>query len=318
MRMKIIILSLNVILLGLAAQAQVKYPYPVNFFSLQAEGQQVKMAYMDIAPAVATGKNIVLLHGKNFNGYYWKNIISFLVDKGYRVIVPDQVGWGKSDHPNLHYSFFLLANFTHLLLDSLGINKTVVIGHSMGGMLATRFTLMYPGTVTQLVLENPIGLEDYATFVPWRPLQELLAREKSATFESYKKYQQSYYPVWKPEYEQYVSAQAADLNSPGFQSIAFCNAITYQMIFEQPVVYEFNQIKVPTLLIIGTADRTIVGKDQLNEATQNVHGQYQIMGRQTQFRIPGSRLVELAGVGHIPHIQEPGKYMAALEQFINK
>ena len=110
---------------------------------------------------------VLLLHGKNFNGYYWKGVIAALSSNGYRVVVPDQVGWGQSDKPNIHYSFPLLAANTKKLLDTLGITKVHVVGHSMGGMLATRFALMYPATVDKLIYEDPIGLEDYKTFVPY-------------------------------------------------------------------------------------------------------------------------------------------------------
>src|SRR5689334_15167361 len=89
---------------------QVSYPYPVERLSLTIEEQTVKMAYMDIKPfSRANRKTVVLLHGKNFNGYYWKNVIPALINSGYRVVVPDQVGWGRSDKPDIHYSFHLLA-----------------------------------------------------------------------------------------------------------------------------------------------------------------------------------------------------------------
>jgi pimeloyl-ACP methyl ester carboxylesterase len=218
------------------------------------------MSYMDIAPGnKRSNKNILLLHGKNFNGYYWKNVIPSLSAMGYRVIVPDQLGWGRSDKPDLHYSFHMLAANTKQLLDSLGITQITVLGHSMGGMLGARFVLMYPEMTEKLILENPIGLEDYKTFVPYQPLDNLFQKERSATYESYKKYQQSYYPAWKPEYEQYVAAQAADLKRPDFDKTAWVNAVTYQMIYEQPVLYELYRISVPVLLIIGQADRTVVG-----------------------------------------------------------
>src|SRR5215213_3425989 len=134
---------------------------------------------------------------KNFNGYYWKDVIAFLSAAGYRVIVPDQVGWGMSDKPNIHYSFHLLAANSKRLLDTLGIQKVSVVAHSMGGMLATRFALMYPEVVEKLIYENPIGLEDYKTFVPYRPVEEQYEKELKADYGSYKEYQQSYYPVWK-------------------------------------------------------------------------------------------------------------------------
>jgi pimeloyl-ACP methyl ester carboxylesterase len=297
-------------------QAQVTYPYPVKYFPLSIENKTMRMAYMDIAPTQPNGKAIILFHGKNFNGYYWKAVIPALAAKGYRVIVPDQVGWGRSDKPDLHYSFHMLAANNKLLLDSLKIEKVVVLGHSMGGMLAVRFALMHPGLVQKLILENPIGLEDYKAFVPYQPLEKLYAKERTATYESYKKYQQSYYPKWKPEYDQYVQAQAESLADTAFERIAFVNAVTYQMIYEQPIVYELNNLKTPTLLIIGQEDRTIVGKDQLNENDKMKFGQYPLLGKKTRNRIGGSKLAELPGIGHIPHIQDTPLFLKTLNEFL--
>ena len=296
--------------------AQVTYPYPLRFIELRIEKQNVRMAYMDVAPGNPNGKSVILFHGKNFNGYYWKDVIKALAEKGYRVIVPDQAGWGRSDKPNIHYSFHMLADNSRKLLESLHVKSVIVIGHSMGGMLATRFTLMYPSMVEKLVLENPIGLEDYKTFVPYKPLDSLFANESKATYESYKKYQQGYYPQWKPEYEQYVKAQAGPLYKPGFEKTAWANALTYQMIYEQPVVYEFKNISVPTLLIIGQADRTIVGKKMLTEEQKNKYGQYPELGKKIHAEIKDSKLVELEGVGHIPHVQELDKFKKALFDFL--
>ncbi|RYF65185.1 MAG: alpha/beta hydrolase, partial [Cytophagaceae bacterium] len=221
-----------------------------------------------------------------------------------------------SDYPDLHYSFHALAANNKRLLDALNINKVTVVAHSMGGMLATRFTLLYPNLVNQLILENPIGLEDYRTFVPYAPIDSLYKSELSATYASYKKYQQSYYPVWKPEYEEWVLAQAAALKNPQLKQIAWVNALTYDTIYEQPVCYEFRNITVPTLLIIGQADRTIVGKARVPKALVNQHGQYPTLGKHTQQQIPGSQLVELPGVGHIPHVQLLDAYRKAVLAFL--
>ena len=303
--------------LSLSAQ-NIIYPYPVNYFNLNIEGQDVKMAYMDVKPSAANGETVILFHGKNFNGYYWKDVIPFLTDAGYRVIVPDQLGWGQSSKPNVHYSFFMLASNNAKLLDSLGIAQVTLIAHSMGGMLATRFTVMYPKKVKKLVLENPIGLEDYSAFVPYRTLQEVYKTEANQTYESVKKYQQSYYPVWKDEYEPYVRAQAAQLKDSNFAETAMVNALTYQMIYEQPVVYSFDSIRVPTLLIIGQADRTVVGKNLLNDEQKKVYGNYPLLGKKLTARIKGSKLVELPGVGHIPHIQALRIYKQHLLAFLTQ
>jgi pimeloyl-ACP methyl ester carboxylesterase len=275
------------------------------------------MAYMDVPSAKPNGgQTVVLLHGKNFNGYYWKDVIPFLADAGYRVIVPDQVGWGQSDKPNIHYSFHLLAANTKKLLDTLGIQKVHLLGHSMGGMLATRFALMYPQTVQKLIYENPIGLEDYKTFVPYTPIDVQYNNELKATYESLKKYQQSYYPEWKPEHEQYVAAQHAALQLPDMKQATWASALTYQMIYEQPVVYEFKNISQPTLLIIGQEDRTVVGKNLLPKKTAAQHGNYPQLGRWLKGEIKNSQLVELKGVGHIPHIQALADFRSSVLGFL--
>lgn len=294
----------------------VKYPYAVKYLDLQIENQRARMAYMDISPLKPNGETVILFHGKNFSGYYWKDIIPKLTANGFRVVVPDQIGWGKSDKPNIHYSFQLLALNNKKLLDSLKIEKVIVIGHSMGGMLATRFALMFPETVSKLILENPIGLEDYRTFVPYQTYEDALKSERSQTIDKMREYQKSYYPEWRPEYEQYVRAQAESLTKPDFPQTAIANALTSLMIYEQPVCYEFANIKVPTLLIIGQADRTIVGKDRVPKDLVNKYGQYPELGRKVKSEIPDSKLVELENVGHIPHVQTLDKFIGAVLDFI--
>ena len=297
------------------SNAQVEYPYPVRTIPVLLENKMVQMAYMDVKPANAR-QTVLLLHGKNFNGFYWKEVMAFLEKEGFRVVAPDQPGWGRSDKPDLHYSFHTLAHATRMLLDSLQVDKAVVVGHSMGGMLAARFTMLYPERVEKLVLENPIGLEDYRRFVPWQPLERLYEKEKEASYESVKQYQQTYYPEWREEYEQYVVAQAAAIRQPDYNRVAWVNALTYQMIYEQPVCYEWDRISVPVMLIIGQEDRTVVGKAYLSEADKLKYGQYPELGKKTQQQIMDARLVELPGVGHIPHIQSLSEFQLYLLDFI--
>ncbi|HVW94802.1 MAG TPA: alpha/beta hydrolase [Mucilaginibacter sp.] len=291
----------------------VKYPYPVKFLPLNIEGQDLRMAYMDIKPGQSNGKAFILFHGKNFGGYYWTNVIKALTGKGYRVIVPDQIGFGKSSKPFIHYSFHRFARLNKLLLDSLGIQKVSVLGHSMGGMLATRFTLMYPEMVEKLFLEDPIGLEDYRTFVPYKSAEEDYEKELKTTYQSVKKYyESSYFTQWKPDYNYLVEIAAGVTKSADFPRYAKVAALTYEMIYEQPVCYEFNRIKVPVVLFVGKEDKTIVGKASLSKEEQLQHGQYKILGPETAGKIPDCKLIEFDDCGHIPHIEVPEKFLKAL------
>lgn len=299
------------------AQQLVPMPWPVQYITLTLEGRPVRMAYMDVQPQRANGQTALLLHGKNFNGFYWRQTAIWLAGKGFRVVIPDQIGFGNSDFPEeVHYSFHGLAANTASLLDTLHVKNTIVIGHSMGGMLATRFALMYPERVTRLILEDPIGLEDYRKIVPYTSVEAQWAKEQKATYESYRDYQKSYYPVWKEQYDTLVQVQALALKAPNFEEIAHANALTYAMIYEQPVCYEFDRLAVPTLLIVGEADRTIVGKALLSAADQKLFGQYPALARKTIAQVRGGKLVILPRIGHIPHIQEPEVFKKTVSAFL--
>jgi pimeloyl-ACP methyl ester carboxylesterase len=302
-----------------ATLSNYQYPYEVHFKDLKSQNQTLKMAYMDLKPKTPNGKTIMLLHGKNFNGAYWQKTAKDLSDKGFRVIIPDQIGFGKSSKPqNYQFSFAQLASNTKAILDDLKIDKLIVLGHSMGGMVATRFSLMYPETVEKLILENPIGLEDYKALAKYQTIDEAYQSELKNTAESYKNYQLKFYydNKWKSEYQPWLDLIAGWTLHKDYPQVAWNAALTSDIIFNQPVVYEFKNIKTPTLLIIGTRDRTAIGKDRAPKEIQSTMGQYQELGKKTQQQIAGSKLVELENVGHVPHIEVYEKFWNALYDFI--
>lgn len=316
---------------SVAGNAQVKalglqleefpYPYPVQYLKLNIQKQNLQMAYMDVKPQEANGKTVLLLHGKNFSGAYWDSTAKALTEKGYRVIMPDQIGFGKSSKSTtLQYSFHLLARNTKALLDTLKVDKVNVLGHSMGGMLATRFTLMYPERVEKLILENPIGLEDYKVKVPYQTVDVAYQNELKQDYTKIKNYQlENYYDgQWKPVYDKWVNMLAGWTMNPKYPVIAWNAALTSDMIMTQPVVYEFPNITIPTLLIMGQRDRTAIGKNLVAEEVRKTMGNYPELGKSTAQKIKGSQLVELAGVGHLPHIERFDLFINPLLAFLQQ
>ncbi len=297
----------------------VRYPFPVHFIGLNIQGEQLKMEYMDVHPDKPNGETVLLLHGKNFCSAYWEQTAKDLSRQGFRVVIPDQIGFGKSSKPeHIQYSFQLLALNTKSILDSLHVDRVTVVGHSMGGMLATRFTLMFPDRVSKLVLENPLGLEDWKLYVPYQTVDNWYAGELKQNYNTLKQYQLDFYygGHWKPEYDQWIEIAAGWTNAIDYPRIAWNSALTYDMIFTQPVCYEFQHIKVPTLLIIGQRDRTALAKNKAPEAVKGMLGNYPLLGRETAKKIPHSVLVELDNVGHLPHIEAYDRYIKALIDFL--
>jgi pimeloyl-ACP methyl ester carboxylesterase len=296
-----------------------EYPYPVTFLPLTNDLQQVQMAYMDIAPkAQPNGKTVVLFHGKAFGGYYFQDVIETLTSSGYRVVAPDQIGWGKSSKPDIHYSFQLLAANTAALLDHLGVGKVAVLGHSTGGMTATRFTLMNPDGVTHLVLEDPLGLADYRTGIPPQSEETLYQHELHWTDPTViRGYVKGYFvhpdpKVWEPLADILVRVTL----SPDYPRWARAAALTFQMIYQQPVRYEYHQIAPPVLLIVG-ADDHVVPLGQYAESAEAARlGDFVALSAAAAQDIPRATRAVIPECGHIPHLEHPDEFFARLLPFL--
>jgi pimeloyl-ACP methyl ester carboxylesterase len=294
-----------------------QYPFAVERFRFTSQGQDMSMALMDIAPrGQPNGRAAVLLHGKNFCGATWEATIIALTGAGYRVIAPDQIGFCKSTKPE-RYQFSLnqLAANTHAMLAARGIERATIIGHSMGGMLAARYALMYLQSVEQLVLVNPIGLEDWqAEGVPYITVDQAYQGELKTDFERIKAYQDRFYyhGNWKPEYDRWVSMLAGMYAGQGKERVAWDQALTSDMIFTQPVVHEFGRLAPPTLLLIGGLDRTAPGANRAPPDVAKRLGNYPELGRRTAATIPHATLIEFPELGHAPQMEAPDRFHEAL------
>jgi pimeloyl-ACP methyl ester carboxylesterase len=292
------------------------YAYPVSTFRFTSQGQALEMAYIDVRPATPNGQTVMLMHGKNFCAGTWEATIRTLSEAGYRVVAPDQIGFCKSSKPaRYQFSFQQLAGNTRALLASLGLQRTILLGHSTGGMLAMRYALMYPDAVAQLVLVDPIGLEDWkAKGVPWLSVDGWYAREQRTTADGIRAYEQSTYYAgsWDPGYERWVQMLAGMYRGPGRDAVAWDSALLYDMIYTQPVVHELGQLSMPVLLMIGDKDTTAIGKDLAPPAIRATLGNYPALGKQAAAAIPHARLIEFPSLGHAPQIQAPDAFHAAL------
>ncbi|MDD2838255.1 MAG: alpha/beta hydrolase [Sulfuricurvum sp.] len=297
------------------------YPFEVKRYNLNIQNQTVSMAYMDVVPEHPNGDAIILFHGKNFTGAYWEQTAKVLAAQGYRVVIPDQIGFGKSSKPeHLQYSFQMFAYNTAALMDHLKIAKSHILGHSMGGMLAVRYALMFPQRVEKVILENPIGLEDWQRFIPNPSFDYWYAQELNKNAQAIYRYQlESYYDNrWKAQYQPWVDILASFTLGADYPNVAWNQALISEMIFTQPVCYQFDQLKMPVLLIIGQRDRTALGKPLARESVRKEMGNYPELGRNAAKTIPNATLVELPGIGHLPHIEAFEPFMKALSAFLSR
>ncbi|MFC5153748.1 alpha/beta hydrolase [Streptomyces amakusaensis] len=307
--------------LGIAMEG---YPsaHPVRFLRLVNQGETVNMAYLDIAPAPhspqgVSGRTVLLLHGKNFDGGAWEPTARALAAAGHRVVVPDQIGFGRSSKPALEYSFELLARNTVALLDQLEVARADVIGHSMGGMLGVRFALEHPDRTGRLVLANPVGLEDYRELVPALSTERLFADELANTgLEGIRAFYRAYVVQWRRAYERNVELRYRVTLGGEYPRWALASARTYQMAYHQPVLADLPRLRLPVLLVIGQKDRAAIGKSYATPENRAKLGDFPVLGRRAAAAIPGARLVELADVGHLPQLEARERFEREVLAFL--
>ncbi|OTA52245.1 alpha/beta hydrolase fold domain-containing protein [Hypoxylon sp. EC38] len=299
------------------------YPFPLKMYSFTSQLQEVEMAFMDVAPTVKpNGKVAVCLHGKNFCGPTWETTARKLAGIGYRVILPDQVGFCKSSKPKSYqYTLQQLSFNTKDLLEALDIENVTVIGHSLGGMTSIRFGLIFPDIVERLVLVNPIGLEDWrALGVPYKSVDDLYALEAASNYTLIRGYEQPTYYVghWEDSYDVWVNMLVNIYKGSEGTTFAFNQALVTDMAFSDPVVYEFGSLKPRTLLVVGDKDNTALGKQWSPPEVQAKLGHYAVLGKQAVATMPNADLLEFRDLGHAPQIQEPDRFHDALLGWLSK
>ncbi|WP_224797176.1 alpha/beta hydrolase [Idiomarina abyssalis] len=292
------------------------YPFDVQTFEFDSQRQSLEMAYMHL-PAEKGQSTVLLLHGKNFAADYWEETANYLHEKGYGVLMPDQIGFGKSSKPaHYQFSFEALANNTKALLKSESIEQVIVMGHSMGGMLATSYALNHSSSVEKLVLVNPVGLEDYLRYVEYKDPAFFYENEKGKTIDQIRAYQRkNYYDgKWSEDYEELIDIHAGWINGEDWDQVAWNNALTYDMIFTGNVSNEFDQLAVPTHLILGTRDTTGPGRGWKKEGVNYELGRYDKLGEIVVEQIPDGYLYELEGIGHMPQFEAFDRYREQLDK----
>jgi len=280
---------------------EVPYPFPVSYLPFTMYGEPVRMAYMDVAPAgAANGRAVVLLHGLNFFGEYWGGTMEALRQEGFRVIAIDQIGFGRSSKPLVPYTLGDMTLNIRRLLTHLGLERAAVVGHSMGGMVATRFALSYPDVTTHLALVNQIGLTDQKLTRPWRSTEDVYQANLERSWAAVRANFERYYVEWDPAAEEYVRIHYGWTLSPEWPRLAMIRAHLLQMIYAEPIVYDWPFVRPRTLVIGGEVD----GPD------------FPAAARRVAETIPNAELVLFPNVGHNPHLEAPELFRPALIAFL--
>lgn len=282
---------------------EIPYPHPVQFLNLELYGQDVRLAYMDVAPTgPANGGTVVLLHGGSYYGWYWKGTIEALRSEGYRVVVEDRLGWGRSSKPILPYSHSLHASNTRALLEHLGIARAAIVGHSIGGQMATRFAFLYPEVTTHMVMVNPVGLADNRAGRGWEPMDGEVDVEPDMqrVYEQAIATELDRYVEWRPQYLEHVRIRWGQRLSGEWPRLAYVQELGGNLRSMYSMVDDWPHIATKAMVIGGSEDGP----------------NFPELARNAVASLQNAELVLIPNAGHNPHEEAPDIFNAELIRFL--
>lgn len=258
---------------------------------------------------VGSGPALLLIHGIGHDQRTWRDIIPDLA-RDHTVVAPDLLGHGQSDKPRADYSVAAYANGMRDLLSVLGIERATVVGHSLGGGVATQFAYQYPERCERLVLVSSGGVArgvhpslrlatapaaDVALSVVNAPLAEAATR---ACFRLLSAFDADL----ALDRDAVMQLFAGLHDATGRR--AFVRTLRAVVDLHGQVVTMLDRcyltVGMPTLLVWGGRDGVIPLEH----------------GRIAHAAMPGSRLEIFEGAGHFPHQQDPARFLNLLRTFL--
>ena len=241
-----------------------------------------------------SGPTVILLHGLGGSSQAWQFNIGPLAEK-FHVFVPDQIGFGKSDKPLVNYRIRTYVDFLDQFCKQLKIERASLVGNSMGGWIAAAFTAAFPDRVDKLVLVDAAGYAppkdlDTRTFYSLNPT----TREGMKVLAAKVFYNKLF--LTDAAIEQAIAARLAA--GDGYTIKSITESIIRGEDFLDDTV---KTIKQPTLIIWGRQD----GLVSLSE------------GEHFNKDIAGSKLIVIDECGHVPPIEKPAEFNAAVVKFLS-
>jgi pimeloyl-ACP methyl ester carboxylesterase len=242
---------------------------------------------------MGSGPVVVLLHGLGSRKEDWLPVLEPMAQK-YRLLVPDQIGFGRSDKPLLDYSIQTYVDFLNEFLRQLKVEKASLVGESLGGWIAALYTAEISGgahliPVEKLVLVDAAGLKQDAPIPNLNPssLQDMRVMMEAVFYDT----------SWMNDdaLRKMFTDKLAAKDGYTVRSILANPAIGTQRLDER-----LGSIKVPTLVAWGKQDKLL----------PIVSGERYAAG------IAGAKLVSFDKCGHVPPIEKTEEFLAAVTGFL--
>lgn len=232
-----------------------------------------------------TATALLYLHG-TFLGDLWLDYHTALAAR-FHVFAPDTPGFGRTARPDWMRDMSDYVLYFRDLLEALGLERPVIVGHSLGGWMAAELAVWYPERVDKLVLANAAGIR-----VKGSPIADLLAMNPAETLAvSFDDFSAAA-PLIPPEVNiDYIMSQ--------YRQRVTLASLAWNPSYDPKLERRLARITCPTLIVWGENDRLVPP----------------IYGEAFHQAIPGSTLVTLAGTGHMPMFEKAGEWSKVVADF---
>jgi triacylglycerol lipase len=245
-----------------------------------------------------SGPVVILLHGLGGSAGNWAATTPALASK-FHVYVPDQIGFGASDKPQIDYRVATLVDFLDGFCKKLSITKAAVVGNSLGGWTAVNFTLAHPDKVEKLVLVDSAGYALDHNGAP-KPPREMLQALNPSTVAQAKQVMGLILANKAMITDQFAEGLFAQhmRTGDGYTIDKFIDSI---LRGDDVVDGKLGAVRAPTLIVWGKQDQLVPPA----------------AGDWFSKDIAGSQLVTLDGCGHVPQMECGAKFNGVLMKFLD-
>jgi pimeloyl-ACP methyl ester carboxylesterase len=233
-----------------------------------------------------TAPPLIYLHGTNL-GNLWLDYHNALAQH-FHIFAPDTPGFGLTARPDWMRDMSDYILYFRDLLDTLGLDKPNIVGHSLGGWMAAELAVWYPERVSKLVLSNAAGIR-----VKGSPIADLFAMNIQEVLAACFDNPMAAMPLMPAEFNtDYMIAQYLER-----MTLA---SLAWNPNYDPKLERRLSRVKCPTLVIWGENDRLIP----------------QVYGDAWHKIIAGSTLVKLAGTGHMPMFEKYEEWTKEIADFL--